>query len=310
MEFRHSMKNGKLHEVSGEDELFWIELINPTEEEIEKVIEEYNLPKDYIFDVKDPDEVPRVEGLKDNRPNLFILNYPVKITNLIYITRAVSLIVLDGIVITVRNENSKVFSNLKADGFHKIEESKNIENFLLEVAWRISRTYIEDVKNLKDEIIRLEEKIKKSSKSEALYDMIDIQRSMINFQIATKENGPVIESIFDLDNIFHSEFRKDLLHDLQVENKQAIIMIEKSTIILENLSDLYSNVISNNLNDVMKILTSITIVMTVPTIIGGLWGMNTNLPMERNPFAFWYLILLSFIISVVIIYYLKRKNYL
>lgn len=310
MEFRHSMKNGKLHEVSGEDELFWIELINPTEEEIEKVIEEYNLPKDYIFDVKDPDEVPRVEGLKDNRPNLFILNYPVKITNLIYITRAVSLIVLDKIVITVRNENSKAFSNLKADGFHKIEESKNIENFLLEVAWRISRTYIEDVKNLNDEIVRLEEKIKKSRNSEALYDMIDIQRSMINFQIATKENGPVIESIFDLDNIFNSEFRKDLLHDLQVENKQAIIMIEKSTIILENLSDLYSNVISNNLNDVMKILTSITIVMTVPTIIGGLWGMNTKLPMERNPFAFWYLILLSFIISIVIIYYLKKKNYL
>ncbi|MFM1565203.1 CorA family divalent cation transporter [Helcococcus ovis] len=72
---------------------------------------------------------------------------------------------------------------------------------------------------------------------------------------------------------------------------------------MEKLSDLYSNVISNNMNTIMKVLTSVSIVMTVPTIIGGLWGMNTaNLPFANHPFAFWYLILISFGLSFLIIY--------
>ncbi|MFM1535295.1 CorA family divalent cation transporter [Helcococcus ovis] len=75
---------------------------------------------------------------------------------------------------------------------------------------------------------------------------------------------------------------------------------------MEKLSDLYSNVISNNMNTIMKVLTSVSIVMTVPTIIGGLLGINT----ANLPFAFWYLILISFGLSFLIIYLLKKNDYL
>lgn len=140
--------------------------------------------------------------------------------------------------------------------------------------------------------------------------MINIQKSLINFDVAIKENNPVIKSIFEMENFSESEYREELLHDLLVENKQAEIMIDKSTIMVDKLSNLYSNVINNNLNTIMKVLTSITIVMTVPTIIGGLWGMNVKLPLENNPMAFLYLILLTIIISIIIILYLKKRDYL
>lgn len=87
-------------------------------------------------------------------------------------------------------------------------------------------------------------------------------------------------------------------------------MIQKSSYYIDHLSDLYSNVISNNMNMIMKVLTSITIIMTVPTIIGGLWGMNTNLPLENHPNAFWILIGLSTLISLIIFYFLRKKDYL
>ncbi|MDQ0508345.1 Mg2+ and Co2+ transporter CorA [Peptoniphilus ivorii] len=79
---------------------------------------------------------------------------------------------------------------------------------------------------------------------------------------------------------------------------------------MEKLGDLYSNVINNNLNEVMKTLTSITILMTVPTIVGGYWGMNTELPIQKAPFAFWWLILLSVVVILLLTWYLKKKDYL
>lgn len=310
MIIKHGIENGKLYTVIDDGKISWLEVINPTDEEIRYLIEKYNLPDDYLLDVKDPYEVSRVEGLEDENPNLFVLSYPIKLNENSFDTRVVSMIVIDDLVITVRNEDSKVFSILRNSDFSRMEENGNIENFVIEVAFIISKVFIDDIKILNNNIDSIEKGIKKTSKPNSLYDMIDIQKSLINFQIGIKENNPVLKSIFDLEYLSESKFRDDLLHDLMVENKQASIMIEKSSIIVENLSDLYSNVISNNLNDVMKVLTSITIVMTVPTIIGGLWGMNVDLPIDYHPFAFWHLLLLTAVISIIIVIILKRKDYL
>lgn len=190
---------------------------------------------------------------------------------------------------------------------------KNIvpsERLLIELAWAISKNYIETVKVLNLQINQLESDLKKSTKTELLYKMIDLQKSLINLEAATRENSPVISSIFKLEKATTNIAKVQLLKDLEKENKQAMVMIEKSSIYLEKLSDLYSNVISNNMNTVMKVLTSASIVMTVPTIVGGLWGMNTKLPFENHPNAFWILLGLSVFLSVGIIYLLKKRDYL
>lgn len=138
--------------------------------------------------------------------------------------------------------------------------------------------------------------------------MIDIQKSLINFETSTRENAPVIESIFKFETNSDNTAKSQLLKDLQKINKQARIMIEKSSNYLERLTDLYSNVLSKNMNIIMKVLTLASILMTVPTIIGGLWGMNTKLPFENHPYAFWILIMISTLVSVEIIMILKKKE--
>lgn len=310
MILRHSISDNKIVPYDKEKGLFWIEIIKPNESEIKSILQEYKIPDDYISDINDPYEIPRTEGLTDKNPDLFVLNYPVKVEGDKFVTRPISIIIVSNKIITVRSEDSKIFGNIFNKNNFNNKEMKNTEKLLMELAWTISKNYIEDVKNLNLKITDLEQKLRKSTKTDLLYEMIDIQKSLINFETSTRENAPVIESIFKLEENPDNSFKNQLLKDLQKENKQARIMIEKSSNYLEKLSDLYSNVLSNNMNIIMKVLTSASIVMTVPTIIGGLWGMNTKLPFENHPYAFWILLLISTVVSIGIIMILKKRDYL
>lgn len=287
----------------------WIEVVQPTEQELQQLMENYNLPRDYLYDANDPYEVPRVEGLDDPRPNLFVMSYPILINQSTYLTRVVSVIVFDQTVITVRNENSPVFQIVHPESFDGIAHDR-IENFVIALAWNISKTFVDYIVALDERIQQIQHNIRKSTRSDALYEMIEIHKSLIQFQTAIEENNHVMKGIFEMEYLSQSSQRDDLLHDLLVENKQAQIMIHTSMLMVDHLSDMYSNVINNNLNTIMKVLTSITIIMTIPTIIGGLWGMNVKLPFENHDNAFWYMIFLSVLLSGIIIVILRKKDYL
>ncbi|MDY6066025.1 MAG: magnesium transporter CorA family protein [Finegoldia sp.] len=311
MIYRHSIRDGDLIEAVKDEDLDWVEVINPSEEDIKFVAEKYDLPRDYLLDVNDPYEVSRVEGLEDDRPNLFALSYPVKENNYEYTTRIISIIIVDHLVITVIKGKSKVLTEFRQSrDFSKIKENGNMENFTIQLAWAITKRFIEDIKAINREISVIEEEVKKSTRTESLHKLIDIHKSLVNFKIAISENNPVIKSMFELEYLSTSEFREDLLHDLLVENKQAGTMIDKSSAMVESLSDLYTNVISNNMNNTMKILTSITIIMTIPTIIGGIWGMNVKLPFADEPHAFLIIMILNIGFSAILIYFLNKKDYL
>lgn len=309
MHNRYILKDKNFVPTEDTSSYTWLEIMNPTEDELKSLFKKFDLPRDYVFDISDPYELPRTEGLEDERPNLFILSYPIKISNIEYVTRPIAIIIANQKVITIYNQDSEVFEKLKSKQAHKMDKTEEIENFVLEMAWEISKTYIDYIKILNEEIDALECQTRLSTRTHYLEKIIEIQKSLTLFQMSIRENGPVIESIFELEYLSESENRDYLLHDLQVENKQARVMIENSTMMLDKLSELYTNVINNNLNEVMKTLTSVTILMTIPTIIGGIWGMNVKLPWENNPFAFWILIFLCVIISVITLIILKKKNY-
>lgn len=93
------------------------------------------------------------------------------------------------------------------------------------------------------------------------------------------------------------------------ENKQSEMMIKQYNKLLEQIGDLFSSIISNRLNNLMKVLTSMSIILTIPSIIGALWGMNVSLPFEKNPIAFWLLICGSLMISLGVAFIKKEKIY-
>lgn len=308
MKNKYCIEDSKFKHTDNGD-FFWIELVNPSKEEIDEVINRYGLPKDYVYSVLDDEEVPRVEVGEDEKANLYLLSYPVQVNNCKYSTKPLSMIMVDGILITVSSGDSILVHEVK-EAYEKKNLGQDSETLSAEIAWTICSSFVISVRKLNDSIDKIENTVLSNSDGKAFSDMIDIQKSLIKFSMATRENGPVIEKMFESYSKLKNDMANELLHDLQVENKQARVMIEESTTIMENLSDLYSNLISHRLNIVMQTLTSITIVMTVPTIIGGLWGMNVKLPIENHPSAFWILILLSTVISWYIVKMLKRRGYL
>lgn len=309
MKKKYKIENNRLCECEDDNEIFWIELTNPSEDEVEEIILKYKIPRDYIYSVLDAQEVPRVEGIDLKKPTLFLLSYPEKFGSNKFSTRPISIIKTEGIIVTVVSEQTKYLESIK-DYYINNNQQLKLENLVTEIAWKICAEFVKYVKELNIEIEKVEKTVRGKANSKVFSDMIDIQKSLLNFSMATRENGPVIDAMFKDVDVKKNKESEEILHDLQVENKQAKVMIEEATIVIENLSDLYSNLISYNLNEVMKVLTSITIVMTIPTIIGGLWGMNVILPFAENRHAFWILMLLIVVISWVIVKFLKNKDYL
>jgi magnesium transporter len=101
---------------------------------------------------------------------------------------------------------------------------------------------------------------------------------------------------------------EDLLEDVIIENKQAIEMANIYSNILSGMMDAFASVISNNLNIVMKVLTSITIVMAIPTMLASFYGMNVGLPLQNSPYAFPMVMGLSIVLATIAIVILSRKN--
>ena len=101
---------------------------------------------------------------------------------------------------------------------------------------------------------------------------------------------------------------EDILEDAIIENRQAIEMSKTYSDILTSTMDAYSSIISNNLNGVMKFLTSLTILISVPTLIASIWGMNVELPFEKTPYGFGILMVISVVIAFGAYIWLKRKD--
>lgn len=285
-----------------------LEIINPTDEDIQMISKKFNIDKKMIYHIKDKDEIARYESM--NNLNFISVLYPSKIDFYTYITRPMFIFWNEESLVVIVNENVKIFDKNLKNKNYIIEEDDKIEKLLLEIVWRLSQKYITVMKDLNKNIENLEEKIKKSSKTSDYYNIINLQKSIIEFDIAIEQNSPVIMELNNSKVVFVSDELNKIINSLQIEFKQAKVMVKKTLSILSAMSDLYTGIISNNLNDVMKILTSITIVLTVPTIIGGLWGMNVRLPFENLTNAFYIIVGLCILICILIFYLLKKDDYL
>ena len=299
-------------DFSNKDTCRWVHLIDPTEEEIRSLSRQYKVPESILSSVADPGEVARSDGRYSATYDLFILRYPVKVAEGLYETRPLAMINTEASVITVKYRDDGAFSGFLENKGHRLIEDESFpkEKILVDLAYHICKSYIELTKNINARIEELEQDMARSTKSETIRQLISLSRSLIRFSMATENNEYVLHDLFHLAPLNSSPSRNQLLNDLKVESTQARVMVKEASVTVEKLSDLYSSLVGNNLNDVMKTLTSITILLTVPTIIGGYWGMNTSLPFSDEPYAFWWLLGLTLAVIVLMYFYLKKRDYL
>ena len=145
-------------------------------------------------------------------------------------------------------------------------------------------------------------------KNKELIQLLTLEKSLVYFSTSLKSNELVMEKLLRYDFIKKYDDDKELLEDTIIENKQAIEMSKIYSDILAGTMDAFASIISNNLNIVMKVLTSITIIMAIPTIISSFFGMNVPVPFSDNPIAFLWIIIGSIGICILVAKIMSKKN--
>ena len=167
----------------------------------------------------------------------------------------------------------------------------------------------QDLLNKNKEEAQLQEnEFHKSMKNRELIQLHSLEKSLVYFSTSLKANEVTLEKMLKMDIMQKYKDDQDVLEDVIIENKQAIEMTDIYSNILSSTMDFFASVISNNLNIVMKVLASVTILMAIPTIIGGIFGMNVALPLQDNPQGFIIIIFLTIILTLITAFILYKKD--
>ena len=289
----------------------WINMVSPTEEEINKVCKNINISEDFIRYALDYEEKARIDVEDDEHTILFVIDVPViekENGNKVYSTMPIGVIfVRDDYFITVSLTKNHIIDSL--------EKNKNVVTYkksrlLLQIFYANAERFLTLLKRLNKESEVAESVLKNSMKNKELLKLLSLKKSLVYFTTSLKSNEIVMEKTLRGSLIKLYEEDEDILDDAIIENKQAIEMSKIYSDILTGTLDAYASIISNNLNGVMQFLTSITIILAIPTMISSYWGMNVPVPLQNNPFGFIVIVLFSILVGIIATLWLKRKGML
>lgn len=289
----------------------WIELTSPTNDEIDKVVEKTNVDKDLILKMLDDEERPRVE--QSGNAILIVIDTPYlehdESNN--YKTYPLGIIITDNnYVITITSKRLNLLNDFKKNKVKNFRTAKKTR-FLIQILLKTANYYLRDLKKIYANIDKTEQILKKSTENKELITLLEIEKTLVYFITSLKANDTVLEKLSKGTMLPLYEGDLDLLEDATIENKQAIEMSTIYRDILSSITDTYANIVSNNLNYIMKFLAGATIVLSIPTMISSFLGMNVPLGSISNyDNAFIMLLLVSVVISIVVAIILKKKNML
>ena len=290
----------------------WIDLINPSQEEINKVVEKTMIDKDLLIKMLDEEELPRIE--KRNEETLIILDTPYLVdtsNKLKYKTNPLGIIISEkGYLITLSLKEQpflNYFKNIDIENFSLKKKSNLISQIFIMVAG----IYQKELASINEYINTKEKVLLKSTNNKELVNLLNVEKTLVYFITSLRANETALERIAKGNVIAIDKNSEEQITDALIETKQAV---ETATIyreILSSMTDTYATIISNNLNDIMKFLASITIVCSIPTMVASFIGMNVPLgPIGHGSFSFIIIIIVSIILSLLIAYILRKKNML
>lgn len=300
-----------LHKLDEIERGCWINLISPTEEELTYVQNKLNIVSNFLRDVLDEEERPRID-VEDNQI-LIIVDIPYVYDSdnhckVKFETLPMGIIITDECFVTVCLRENPILRNFKEGRTREFYTFKKTR-FTFQILFIIAKDFLKYLRHIDKKTDEAEKTLHKSMQNKELFNLLELEKSLVFFTTSLKSNEIVMEKLLRGKYIKMYEEDQELLEDVIIENKQAIEMANIYSSILTGTMDAFASVISNNLNVVMKVLTSVTIVMTIPTMISSFFGMNVPIPFfSDHAFGFAYIIGLSVLISVGAIYVMSRKK--
>ncbi|MDO4438342.1 MAG: magnesium transporter CorA family protein [Eubacteriales bacterium] len=287
----------------------WISMTRPTASEIEFVADKYDIDPNDLRAPLDEEERSRIQ-IEDNYTAILVDIPAVEERNGTdwFVTLPLGIFTTDDVIITVCLQDSPVLSAF-TDGRVRDHHTYKKTRFILQILYKNASLFLQYLRIIDKKSEIIEKNLHKSQKNKELIELLELEKSLVYFTTSLRGNEMVLEKLLKVNKIKKYPEDEDLLEDVIVENKQAIEMANIYSGILSGTMDAFASVISNNQNLVMKTLAAITIVMSIPNIIAGLYGMNVSgIPFANNPMAFAFVCIFTLAVILIATFILKKKD--
>ena len=302
-------EDGTIHQKDEAQAGAWIALTNPTATEILEISEKYKIDPDHLKAPLDEEERSRIET--EDEYTLILVDIPSieeRSGKDWYVTIPLGIITAPEVIITVCLEETPIlaaFMDGRVKDFHTYMKTR----FILQILYKNASQYLQYLRiiNKKSDIV--EQKLQKAQKNRELMELMELEKSLLYFSTSLRSNEVVFEKLMRNEKIKKYPEDTELLEDVIIENKQAIEMASIYSGVLSGTTDAVASEISNNLNIVMKLLTTITIVMSIPTMVSSFYGMNVmGLPFAGHPNGFWIVVAIALVLSLVVALIFSKKD--
>ncbi len=289
----------------------WVNVLPPLkQEEFSELSTVMNIPLDFLKDSLDIDERSRYEAEDDVK--LIVIKTPTENNSFnesdaFYITIPICIILTNGQIVTVNSFENEAIKKFLNSFQNRHPDKRNM--MVLKIFEKVINNYQDHLKEINQRRNALEQKLYAANRNEELFQLMRIQKSLVYFVTALRSNELLLMKLARTNFLQLSEDEKDFLEDLVIETSQALETANTYTNILVSTLDAFASIISNNQNEVLKRLTTITLFLSIPVLIASIYGMNVPLPFQHSAIAFWVPIAISLIIlAYVAVKFFSRKK--
>jgi len=297
-------------EIDKPENGIWVNVSPPLiKEEFNELSESLEIPLDFLTDSLDIDERSRFE--EDDNVKLIVIktateNNSFNESDAFYITIPICIILTHNQIVTVNSFDNPAIKKFLSSLQSRDTDKKNM--MVLKIFEKIVQNFMDHLKEINQRRNILEQKLYDANRNEHLLQLMRIQKSLVYFLTALRSNEMLMMKMARTGFLALNEEEKELLDDLVVDNSQALEMANIYSNILTSTLDAFAGIIANNQNEVLKRLSVITIVLTLPVLVASIYGMNVPIPYQDSKLAFYMPIGLSLIISLFIGWFFLRKK--
>lgn len=305
---------GKLEELQRAEKGCWINIYPPfNHENLKQISIDYNIPIDFLIDSLDIDERARFE--KEDDVKLIVIKTPISnedndLRNAKYVTIPIGVIITPDVILTISPHENPVINSF-LNNTVKNFSTENTGKFVTQIFERNVFYFLYFLKEINHERNEFEKELYTSMRNEELTKLLSIEKSLVYFVTSLRSNELLMLKT-QRTNFLKVKDNEDIMeffNDVVVDNGQALEMANIYTNILSGTMDAFASIISNNLNVVMKRLTTVTIILMIPTLIASFYGMNVSVPGEENAFSFYYILAFSLLLSLLLLWVFIRQRW-
>jgi magnesium transporter len=284
----------------------WINIDNAQKEDLEKIVKLTDLDYADLQDALDPYELPRIER-HEGSVIIFMRNPRDKSKNEFLYTQPLTIIITNKYFITISITKNKIIEPILEKGINFATTQR--PRLLIYILLKIAQKFTREIKATKNNVLSQKKHIKHIESSD-IVNLIENEEILNQYTSSLSPMKSVFKTIAKGKYIYLFEYDEDSLQDMIISINQSVDLCDVSIKSIQSLRDSYQIIFTNRLNKVIKFLTAFTIIMTIPTIIASVYGMNVKLPLANNPLAFILILIISFVIAFLFYILFTKKKWM